>query len=132
MRTPNHALDSVPMRFYQYDWDSDNFFYEIEYLDGANFAEELAHFAQEFWGRQVQNAWFEGRIMYVDVSISDQLHMLTGSVGELIMLRAFEKSLASVPEIDAFVILVHGTRWNWQSGHGFNFRDVYLVADFVE
>ncbi|MCL2753123.1 MAG: hypothetical protein FWE44_03130, partial [Defluviitaleaceae bacterium] len=41
----HHPLETVPVRFYSMGGDWDDIWYNVEYLNGENFAEELAYFA---------------------------------------------------------------------------------------
>ena len=127
----DHVLDTVPVRIYEPDPDMNwrNFPYETVYLDGTNFAQELG----ASLGSRIESVWFDGRVMFVNLHLLEPFEMsMGGSMGDILRQHTFEMSLASVPEIDAFVVLVDNVLGHWVGGHGGTFRDVYLVADFWE
>ena len=66
-----HALETVPVRFYAMGGDWDEVWYNIEYLNGQTFAEELAYHALQHLNRRIVDAWFVGRILYVNLHHSE-------------------------------------------------------------
>ena len=139
MQSPNqwnwrreHALETVPVRFYDRYWDwggpgQHYIEYTTEYLNGENFAQELAYFTQLHLDRQIIDAWFVGRVLYVNLHFNEPMRISGGTTGETVRRATLLGSLGSIPEIDALVVLVGGTREAEFGGHGFAFSDIYLV-----
>jgi len=122
-----HELEIVPVRFYGMGGEWHEVWYDVEYLSGAAFSEELAYHALKRLNRRIVDAWFVGRILYVNLHHSEPMAMSSGTFGELVMYSTLVSSMASVPGIDALVILVDGRREAEIGGHGLPFKDIYLV-----
>ena len=128
-----HELETVPMRFYSMGSDWGEIDYIVEYLNGDTFSEKLAYYSLKHLNRRIVDAWFVGRILYVNLHHSEPMAMGNGTFGELVRYSTLVLSMASVPNIEALVILVDGQREATVGGHGMSFRDVYLTngLDFV-
>jgi len=126
----HHELETVPVRFYWMGGDRDEVGYNIEYLTGETFSEELAYHAQNHLNRRIVDAWFVGRILYVNLHHSEPMRMSSGTFGEYAMYTTLVSSMVSVPDIDALVIMVNGQREATIGGHGMTFRDIYLINSF--
>ena len=124
-----HELESVPVRFYSMDANSFEAWYSVEYLNGETFSEELTYHTLSHLNRRIVDAWFVGRILYVNLHHSEPMAMSSGTTGEYIMYSTFVSSMASVPGIDALVILIDGQRETTIGGHGMSFNDIYLIND---
>lgn len=124
-----HELESVPVRFYRMDANSFEAWYNVEYLNGETFSEELAYHTLRHLNRRIVDAWFVGRILYVNLHHSEPMAMSSGTTGEYIMYSTLVSSMASVPGIDALVILIDGQREATIGGHGMSFNDIYLIND---
>ena len=122
-----HALETVPVRFYWMGGDGDEFGYNVEYLDGETFPEQLAYYALKHLNRRIVDAWFVGTILYVNLHHSEPMRMSSGTFGEWAMYTTLVSSLSSVPSIDALVIMVDGHRESTFGGHGMPFQDIYLI-----
>ena len=122
-----HTLEMVPVRFYWMGGDWDEVGYNVEYLNGENFPEELAYYAFKHLNRIIVDAWFVDTILYVNLHHSEPMRMSSGTFGEWAMYTTLVNSLYSVPGIDALVVLVDGQREATFGGHGMPFRDIYLV-----
>jgi len=136
-RSREHALQSVPVRFYWVDWGgSEEMLHVTEYLDGENFSEELIRYAEMHLNRRITDAWFtdNGRILYVNLHFIEPMRMSSGTSGEMSMYHSLLQSLASVPNVELLVIMVDGMREPEFGGHGANFRDIYFTdeIDFVD
>jgi len=125
----HHALETVPIRFYEMGANWGDFWYNVEYLNGETFSDELAYQALQHLNRIIIDAWFVGRILYVNLHRSEPIRMSSGTFGEFAMYSTLVSSMASVPGIDALVILVDGQRESWYGGHGASFKDIYLIND---
>jgi len=135
-RSHEHALMSVPVRFYNVYWSAESeetMRYTMEYLDGENFSEELARYAEKHLNRRITDAWFtrNGRILYVNLHTLEPRRMSGGTSGETHMYLSLVRTLASVPNIELFVILVDGRSESWVGGHGLSFQDIYFADDLV-
>jgi len=125
-----HVLETVPVRFYGMGGDWDDIWYSVEYLNGESFAEELAYHALKHLNRIIIDAWFVGRILYVNLHHAESTRMSGGTFGEMAMYSTLVSSMASVPGIDALVIMVDGQREATFGGHGAAFSDIYLICTF--
>ena len=127
----HHELETVPIRFYWVggDWPENG--YDVAYLNGENFAEELAYFTLQYLGRRIVDAWFVDRILYVNLHHREPMAMSSGTFGEMVMYSTLVASMASVPGIDVLVILVDGQREATIGGHGLPFRDIYFTNDLT-
>ena len=67
------------------DWDETGCV--VEYLDGETFSEELAYFALKYLGRRIVNAWFVGRVLYVNLHHSEPMAISSGTFGEMQCIR---------------------------------------------
>ena len=125
-----HELELVPIRFYSpfTEWFQETE-YTTEYIDGANFVEGLVYYAQMHLDRRVMDAWFAGRVLYINLHFDEPLRMGGGTFGEVMRHDTLVASMASVPGIDALVIMVGGRREAYFGGHGMAFSDIYLVND---
>jgi len=123
----HHTLETVPVRFYGMGGDWDEIWYNVEDLNGENFAEELAHYAFQRLNRRIVDAWFVGTILYVNLHHNEPMRMSSGTFGEFAMYSTLVSSMASVPGIDALVIMVDGQREATFGGHGATFSDIYLI-----
>jgi len=124
-----HELETVPVRFHWMGGDWDDVGYDVRYLNGENFTEELVYHAQKYLNRIITDAWFVGRILYVNLHHSEPMRMSSGTFGEFVMYYTLVSSMASVPGIDALVIMVDGQRESIFGGHGAAFSDIYLVGN---
>ena len=129
-----HPLETVAVRFYDRYWDwgglrQHYLEYTTEYLNGENFAQEIAYFTRLHLDRHIIDAWFVGRVLYINLHFNEPMRMSGGTTGETVRYATLLGSLGSIPEIDALVILVGGTREATFGGHGFAFSDIYLVND---
>jgi len=124
-----HELETVPVRFHWIDGDGVTTGYNTEYISGENFTEELAYHALQHLNRIIIDAWFVGRILYVNLHHSEPMRMSSGTFGEYVMSSTLISSMSSVPGIDALVILVDGQRGATFGGHGAAFMDIYLISD---
>jgi len=122
-----HTMETVPVRFYDMCPNTFESWYVTEYLSGETFAEELAYFAYMHLDRIISDVWFTGRLMYINLHPSEQRRMAGGTTGETIRYSTLVDSLSSVPDIDAFIILINGHPGVYFGGHGFHFSDVYLI-----
>ncbi|MCL2573285.1 MAG: GerMN domain-containing protein [Defluviitaleaceae bacterium] len=122
-----HELDVVPVRFYGMGGNWDDTWYNVEYLNGENFLEELAYHALSHLNRLIIDAWFVDSILYVNLHHSEPMRMSSGTFGEWAMYSTLVQSMSSVPDIDALVIMVDGQREVMIGGHGLPFRDIYLI-----
>ena len=122
-----HAMDIVPVRFYSMGGDRDEVWYNVKYLSGENFSEELVMYALQYLNRRITDAWFVGTILYVNLHHNEPMRMSSGTFGEYAMYSTLVSSMASVPGIDALVIMVDGQREATFGGHGATFSDIYLI-----
>ena len=127
----HHELETVPVRFYEVCSNFEEIWYVVEYLDGEMFSDKLAYYTLKHLNRRITDAWFSsrGRILYVNLHHSEPMAMSSGTTGEFMMYLSLVLSMASVPDIDALVILVDGRREAEIGGHGMSFRDIYLTND---
>ncbi|MCL1997795.1 MAG: hypothetical protein FWG65_03415 [Turicibacter sp.] len=134
-RSHEHALESVPVRFYSLFWGDvgEEMRYTTEYLDGESFSERLAQYAEKHLNRRIIDAWFtqNGRVLYVNLHTLEPRRMSSGTTGEMEMYLSLLHTLASVPNIEMFVILVDGRSESWVGGHSGSFRDIYFVDDLA-
>ena len=124
-----HELETVPVRFYGMDGDWDDVWYHVEYLNGETFSEALAYHTLKHLNRNIVDAWFADQTLYIDLHYSEPEAMSGGTFGEFVMYSTLVSSMASVPGIDALVILVDGQREATIGGHGMAFRDIYFIDD---
>lgn len=122
-----HSLEIVPVRFYDMCPNTFETTYITEYLSGEAFAGEFAYFAYKHLNRIIADAWFVDTILYVNLHRNESMRMSSGTTGEYIFYRTLLYSIASVPGIDAFVVMIDGWREATFGGHGAAFRDIYLI-----
>jgi len=125
----HHELETVPVRFYEMGGEERGVYlhYDVEYLNGETFSEELAYYTLKHLNRRIIDLWFRDRIMYVNLHHREPRRMRNGTFGEYQRYSALVTSMASVPGIDAFVILVNGHRESNYGSHGASFRDIYFL-----
>jgi len=110
--------DVVTIRFYYHSLDIDpnvyslpeSFLYNSEEIYINNFRDELIRLMHEYTGIRILDLWFEGSKLYVDLH-EDALRFINqGTAGSTISINILERTLASVPGITSFEMLLNGQR----------------------
>ena len=132
----NNTLTTA-VRFYYHSTELDPniyalpeaFLYNAVEIPVENLREEFIRLMYEHIGVHIQDYWFEGSKLYVDLhEDSGYFFDQHGTTGGMIATRRFERTLLSLPgTITSFEVLVNGQR-GFEGNH-FNFGHVAIVEN---
>jgi len=136
-RTPNDltAEESVTVRFFYYCSITDPqaynlpeaFKYEAEEIPGQCLWAEFRRLMLKHTGINVWDLWFEGDKLYVDLHYTEWMPFNWGSTGSVIRGGILTRTIASLPGVASFEILVGGIH-GYETSH-YNFNWVAIVEN---
>jgi len=132
----NNTLTTT-VRFYYHSTEIDPniyvlpeaFLYNAVEIPVENLREEFIRLMCEHIGVRIQDYWFEGNKLYIDLH-EDSRYFFDqhGTTGGMIAMRRFERTFLSLPvTITSFEVLVNGQRGVY--GHHFNFGHIAIVEN---
>ena len=125
----------ISVRFFYYCTEIDpsvNLFpeaylYNEEKISRANFKNDFINLMFEHTTIQILDFWFDGEKLYVDLHPDEALFFDRGSTGSADRCNRLFRTLASIPGVSSFEVLVGGQRG--VTGHHYSFAWVALVEN---
>jgi hypothetical protein len=129
--------ETATIRFFSYDSEKDPainnpgnrdyYKYESEIINVNNFTEEFIHFMRLHTGIVVDDIWFEGFTVCVDLEEYDGERIGNGSLGTAISISMILMTVSTIPNAERIEILIDGKRWLW--GGKFDFTQPFEVRN---
>ena len=118
-RAPKHitSLDAAAVQFYYHDGIieveprtfEDVYLYKTEYIPGEFFWEDFIRLMHYHTTIRIWDMWMEGEKLYVDLHTAEGALFDFGSSGSYDRFLRLTKTLASIPGISSFEVLIGGT-----------------------
>ncbi|MCL2397696.1 MAG: hypothetical protein FWC93_06475 [Defluviitaleaceae bacterium] len=119
--------ESAIVRFVTFHdtWPEDYFSYFYEEISGANWRDEAMRLMLEHTDIDVQNLWYEGSRLVVDLTLETSIPFNWGTTGGYLRTRNLIDSFASFPGVTEIEVLVDGVAG--VSADRFSFENIFMV-----
>lgn len=103
--------ETIPVKFYVPD---ENYRevkeHKIEDISVANWVDDTIKFMDLYNGIKIEDIWYEGSKICVDLNLSERFSFDVGSTGGSIRTRELVKTFSSFPNVEGIEVLINGER----------------------
>ncbi|MCL1822935.1 MAG: hypothetical protein FWG44_01910 [Oscillospiraceae bacterium] len=109
--------ETVDVKFFAYDTEressyyvdkKENYSYKNEVINVNNFADEFIHFMALHTGILVEDIWFEGKTIFIDLDGFGARNFDMGSSGSKDITMRILLTLANIPNVERVKVLIEG------------------------